>query len=479
MIFIITHLKTMTEKVLNQKIPTSLIGLIIANILPILWVLFRDQSAGFILFLYWSESAIIGIFTVLKMKKAENLGDDITSNGKIPTKEESINFFCMHFGLFMVVHLVFLNEMVWPFGLNWSLVITFLGLFISHRFSYKEDFIGKHEYKKITVSKLFVSPYPRIIIIHTILFGGFFLATNPIFIIGIIIVKTIIDVSFYIKEHKKSPSNEWQNYPEIWTTTPIFQGTSKKSRWKTNWKKTIQSIFVIWIIITISTDMLSTNSHIRNHISNQMLNVMTSQRPEWRDDYFDTYANNIYTPHIPQTWTKNIIETSSQNTIQEIKNTVSNANSRYPWCDTNDITIGRYTISSCNVGTNQAGINEQSFWTPLSFRQAQTACAIGYHLPSRDEWEDLFIDYFNMATYNNKSRNTRESLFSTMEVFQRKLQLPMTSTFMEMPEGTYLTETKSGENFTRCMSFDSKEVDTFGQCSTDNRDKFAVRCFKD
>ena len=98
----------MTKKVFNPKIPTSLIGLIIANILPIFGVIFRNLSIEHLFILYWSESAIIIVFTILKMKKTEKLGD-IKINGESPKSKESfINFFCIQFLPIMVVPLVFL-----------------------------------------------------------------------------------------------------------------------------------------------------------------------------------------------------------------------------------------------------------------------------------------------------------------------------------------------------------------------------------
>jgi hypothetical protein len=41
--------------------------------------------------------------------------------------------------------------------------------------------------------------------------------------------------------------------------------------------------------------------------------------------------------------------------------TVTTATSKYPDCDTNDLTIGTYTIAACNIGATQAGTGETSY----------------------------------------------------------------------------------------------------------------------
>ena len=381
----------------------------------------------------------------------------------------------------MIVHLVFLIQFIW-IEIIWNpieFLIIFIWLLISHWVSYKTNFIKKQEYKNTTVAEVFSSPYPRIIAMHIAIFWGdffavFFATGNMTPAIGIVIIKTVIDIFFHIKEHKISPLKEEKNNQTDW-----IQITSSHNQQKINWKIIIQSIFVIWIIIAINTNMFNIKNYIQYTEENIMQNFFIFQQGNLWNNYLEIEPNNINNSHIPQAWSQNITETLPQNITQEIKNTVSNADSRYSWCDTNDITVGRYTISSCDFGTNKAGINEESYGTPLSFDQAQIACTTGYHLPSIDEWNKLFIDYFNIEAYDWKLWKTREDLSTTIEVFQKELQLPMARIFGEWVSGTYWSATKHGEGWAKCISFNSKEIITGWECNTKYWDEFSIRCFKD
>jgi hypothetical protein len=125
-----------------------------------------------------------------------------------------VPFFFVHYGLFMFVHLIFLVIFfgvipasqgvphVFDFG---GVLIGFLSLLFSHSMSYKANFIGKGEYKVVSAGQLFISPYPRIIVMHlTVILGGFFAmrAEQAVGALTIMIVmKIIVDVISHMFEH--------------------------------------------------------------------------------------------------------------------------------------------------------------------------------------------------------------------------------------------------------------------------------------
>lgn len=198
----------------------SIIALVISNLVPLFGVLFWNWSLFNILFLYWLESAIIGFFNILKMRK---IGGD---GGK-----SDINFFILHYGGFMAGHFGFLYIFFSPnsffIKFNYAVlrpfedipevglsvifpIITvlpaFISLLLSHGVSYYKNFIGNKEYLKVKSLRVqMMKPYSRIVLMHLVLFfGGFGVMfsgnTIPVLVI-LIFLKMIFDISSHNKEH--------------------------------------------------------------------------------------------------------------------------------------------------------------------------------------------------------------------------------------------------------------------------------------
>src|SRR3989338_5535015 len=99
----------------------STISLIIANLIPLMGVLFFNWSLFSILILYWVESAVIGFYTILKMivSSVFSKGERKFSNKLMQTRAVNIlykafmiifqiPFFSIHYGMFMFGHLIFI-----------------------------------------------------------------------------------------------------------------------------------------------------------------------------------------------------------------------------------------------------------------------------------------------------------------------------------------------------------------------------------
>ena len=83
-----------------MNLRTSTLALLAANAIPLVGVALLDWSAFSVLALYWLETAIIGVFTLLKIA---------TCRANAIQKLFLMPFFCVHFGGFMVVHGVFVT----------------------------------------------------------------------------------------------------------------------------------------------------------------------------------------------------------------------------------------------------------------------------------------------------------------------------------------------------------------------------------
>lgn len=195
----------------------SVIALLFANIIPIIGVLFWNYDLGMLLLVYWAESGIIGLYTLIKMiiiATKEGIGG-LSILFMAP-------FFIVHFGGFMAGHLVFILAIIGsgfmpgpvdqPLSqifyentttIHWAL----LALVLSHGVSFAQNFVIKKEHEKLQSGDLIAAPYGRIIVMHiTIIIGAFAtiaLGNNVGFLILFVFLKIFIDAGAHIKEHKK------------------------------------------------------------------------------------------------------------------------------------------------------------------------------------------------------------------------------------------------------------------------------------
>lgn len=90
------------------------VTLVLANLVPLAGVLFFGWNVWTIVIVYWLENGVVGIVNVFKIRRAAGpyeLGNTrMTLNGR-PVDASStaglLSFFALHYGLFWVVHGVF------------------------------------------------------------------------------------------------------------------------------------------------------------------------------------------------------------------------------------------------------------------------------------------------------------------------------------------------------------------------------------
>src|SRR3954471_13716766 len=94
----------------------AVVALVVANAIPLVGVLFLGWNVWTILTIYWLENGVVGVFNVLKMAKApapEPPGRSaMLYNGRpvvggASAKATLIPFFLIHYGIFWVVHGIF------------------------------------------------------------------------------------------------------------------------------------------------------------------------------------------------------------------------------------------------------------------------------------------------------------------------------------------------------------------------------------
>jgi hypothetical protein len=194
----------------ENRFSASVLLLVAANLVPLVGTVYFGWQLSNVMVLYWAESAVIGLFNVLKIVRI----------GGWPGLFAAL-FFLGHFGGFMAVHFLFiygifvegfnaagpgddLSEVAALFASLWP---GLLALFVSHAYSYFSNFLGRQEYRSRTVKDQMSDPYSRIVFMHLVLiFGGglaMVLGEPTLVIIGVIVLKIVFDVRAHLKQHAR------------------------------------------------------------------------------------------------------------------------------------------------------------------------------------------------------------------------------------------------------------------------------------
>ena len=193
----------------------SVWALIIANLYPVIGVIYFNWQTHPLLLFFWTENLVIGFYTVLKMLVASG------GNAKPGAKLLMVPFFCFHYGIFTLVHGIFvvalfggiliddtvtastLMQQILDYQLFWGVLI----LLVSHGISFFKNYIRNNEYQQAELTKLMFQPYGRVVILHiTIIIGAFlsaFLGSPVIALLVLIILKVSIDIITHLIEHRK------------------------------------------------------------------------------------------------------------------------------------------------------------------------------------------------------------------------------------------------------------------------------------
>ena len=202
----------------------SVIALVLANLVPLFGVLIFHWSIFPLMFLFWFENLIIGLFNVLRMMAAVPF-----VNRVLP----GIPFFCIHYGMFLVAHGVIIIDLFgggigqYPLladpmlNFSWQATAMFLwqiihenhlelaalGLAISRGISFVTDYLRSGEYRRTTAQRLFWQPYGRIIVLHIALIGGGILikaSHSPLVgLILLVVLKIALDLAGHLWERNK------------------------------------------------------------------------------------------------------------------------------------------------------------------------------------------------------------------------------------------------------------------------------------
>jgi hypothetical protein len=199
----------------------AVIALIVANLVPLIGVLFFGWSVWNILIVYWLENGIVGGFNVLKMATATGTGtpQGMTMNNRPVagnSKVSIIPFFVIHYGIFWVVHGIFVLTLPFLFtgepgsasGVNpGAILLAGVALALSHGVSYWWNFLHGGEYRRISAAQLMFAPYGRLLALHmTIILGAVAIGTTgaqSAAVAILVMIKIAIDLALHLAEHRR------------------------------------------------------------------------------------------------------------------------------------------------------------------------------------------------------------------------------------------------------------------------------------
>jgi uncharacterized protein DUF6498 len=185
---------TVEEVMARQASASSGFALVAANLLPLVLVFLGYQDIGGLVVLYWAENLVIGFYTVLRMLAA--------GRGWVGAKLSQSFFFCLHYGMFCLVHGILVMAMFmpreqyaalnalaqWPFPLVFvqmlweggktmglfspgALLLPLLGLVASQGVSFYTNYLRSGRYRRVRPQDSFWRPYPRMVLLHLCIIG--------------------------------------------------------------------------------------------------------------------------------------------------------------------------------------------------------------------------------------------------------------------------------------------------------------------
>lgn len=191
---------------MNPSKPAAL-ALAAVNSLILIGPLLLDWNLHALFTLYWIELVVIGMFNIVKMLKAVQLGE----LGK--SRSYQVIFFIAHYATFCVLYRGAMQlTMGGPESLSAAallgLAIGVAFLTLSHGLSFTINYIGLKEFARTSSLKQMWAPYRRVLPVQAIIVPGVLVIARwdggHLALIALVAAKTIADIWAHLREHSPS-----------------------------------------------------------------------------------------------------------------------------------------------------------------------------------------------------------------------------------------------------------------------------------
>lgn len=165
------------------------VAILVFNAVPLVGVLVWEWSLAAIMVLYWAENGVVGLLNVPKMVLASQTGEesntDVGSEVDLDVSTALLTafftvFFAFHYGMFWVVHGVFVFALFVfqaPVALLAAAPTVLLGLgALTAQRAYEayHEFYRAGRFREVTPRAQMGAPYRRVVVLHvTLVLGGF------------------------------------------------------------------------------------------------------------------------------------------------------------------------------------------------------------------------------------------------------------------------------------------------------------------
>ncbi|TAK01859.1 MAG: hypothetical protein EPO36_04350 [Chloroflexota bacterium] len=228
---------------------TAVASLVGANLVPLVGVLFWGWDLWTILALYWAENGIVGLWNIAKILRAEGpVPASAPAAARLISRAGVAMFFMVHYGIFWVVHGIFVIVALPAFGdvgqgglgpptpgdpgslepwlggpgIRARLDLVAFGaiwLAISHGISYWTVYLGRGEYRLVSPQQQAQAPYGRLLVLHaTIIFGALVSVMLGVpfgAMLVLVGLKLVLDLRFHLREHSRAIPP--RGPPRAWT----------------------------------------------------------------------------------------------------------------------------------------------------------------------------------------------------------------------------------------------------------------------
>ena len=196
---------------MNKWFPLSAVVLLLSNSITIGVAVLNQWAIEDVVWVFWFQSVIIGIFQALKMIQLQHFRTDgLTLNGQSvdpteKTKRSVVLFFLCHYGAFHGGYCLFLWMQFQH--IPWASISGLIAVFfVNHLFSYISN--KRNDYKQYApnIGHMMFFPYIRIIPMHLSFF--FVSASGGVgSLMVFLLLKTGADVLMHIVEHRIAASS--------------------------------------------------------------------------------------------------------------------------------------------------------------------------------------------------------------------------------------------------------------------------------